>query len=210
MLDTWCAVRHAAPMLSPRRALTLLLLTALATTASANIPPPTAPAEPTEGPSTREQLELAVAQVCVNEAGFWRFEDCDLIWQTTARFASDEARLRWLRTHSCRVLGQEYCRRPRPCEAGRNCVWAQHLTWSDTPPVNWPADVVFPTGRWRRLRAHVRELVRGTGRETPSAPCAGQPVTWGGTMDAAQALANGYVALECGRTRNTGYGRATR
>ena len=79
-------------MLSPRRALTLLFLTALAATASANIPPPTAPSTAPAAPSTREQLELAVAQVCVNEAGFWRFEDCDLIWQTTARFASDEAR----------------------------------------------------------------------------------------------------------------------
>lgn len=186
------------------RASALALL--IAATASADTPPsPGAPsaaaAAPT--PSVHAQLRLAVAQVTANEAGFRSLRDADLIWQATARFRTDEAKLAWLRSHSCRVLGQEYCLRPRPCPEGRNCQWAQHLTWSDEPPLNWPADTVFPAHSWRRLREHVQELVRGRGVRA----CAGTPVTWGGEMDEARAARLGYVALDCGATRNTGYGR---
>lgn len=92
-----------------------------------------------------------------------------------------------------------------PAPEGRNCRWSQHLTWSDAEPAGWPAGTIFPTRSWRRLRAHVHELVRGHGGPPP---CNGQPITWGGDMDATRAAAQGLVALDCGDTNNTGYARA--
>ena len=193
--------------LSPRRALALALLSAA--TAGADTPPtdsaaPAAQATPERAPTVREQLELAVAMVVANEAGFRSLADANLIWQVVSRFRSDASKLAWLRSHSCRVLGQEYCRRPRPCPEDRNCQWARELAWGDTPPASWPADAgPFPETSWRRLRAHVRQLVR----DNPANPCNGRPITWGGDMDAERALEQGLVALDCGATRNTGYAR---
>ena len=112
--------------LSPRRAFALALL--IAATAGADTPPtdsaaPAAQATPERAPTVREQLELAVAMVVANEAGFRSLADANLIWQVVSRFRSDASKLAWLRSHSCRVLGQEYCRRPRPCPEDRNCQW---------------------------------------------------------------------------------------
>lgn len=198
-------VKHPA-----RRAFALALC--IAATAGADTPPsdgavPAAPAATSSPTTVREQLELAVAMVVANEAGFRSPGDANLIWQVVSRFRSNEARLAWLRSHSCRVLGQEYCRRPRPCPEDRNCQWARELTWGDTPPTAWPADAgAFPAHSWGRLRAHVRQLVR---HGAPN-PCNGRPITWGGDMDAERALEQGLVALDCGETRNTGYARAPR
>lgn len=172
--------------------------------AQADTPPAPTPAPAQAPPSLADELALAVSKVCVNEAGFWRLRDCSLIWQTVARFRGTEARLNYIRRHSCRVLGQTYCLRPRPCPEGRNCVWSQHLTTAPEPPLNWPSDARFPADQWLRLQRHVRALMRGDA----ALPCSGQPITWGGAMDAEDALARGLVALECGDTRNTGYARA--
>lgn len=197
--------------ISPRRAVALLTVLALAATARADTPTLVEPTEHAPEPmSVQDQLAHAVVQVCVNEAGFRRPRDCGLVWQTVARFgrrgaaSASERRLAYIRRHSCRVLGQEYCLRPRPCPAGRNCQWTQHLTPDDVPPLNWPDNARFPTTSWRRARAHVRRLMAGI----EDLPCAGQPITWGGSMDAERAAAQGLVALDCGDTVNTGYARA--
>lgn len=188
-----------------RRAIVLVALV-LAASAHADTPPSGPASAPETALTVREQLELAVAQVCVNEAGFTRLRDCSLIWQTVTRFRTDEARLAYLRRHSCRVLGQQYCTRPRPCPEDRNCQWSQYLTTDDVAPQGWPADARFPARSWRRLREHVRRLVAGH----EPLPCDGRPITWGGAMDADNAAAQGLVALDCGETRNTGYARAPR
>lgn len=158
--------------------------------------PHTAQAEP-----MRRELALAVAKLCVNEAGFSSPADCALIYQVAETHARTmPGRLGFLRAHSRRVLGTRHCAEHRPCQ------WTRELQWSDARPPSWPFLTAWEryVPRWRRVRRQVWRLV--TGQETQR-PCQGHPVTWGGAMDWDSGYHRGLVPLKCEGTINVGWGR---
>lgn len=186
-----------------------ITLAAIAITpASANVPP-----EHDPEPTVTELLELSIAKVCVNEAGFNSPGDCAMIFQAARRFyarggvSADQRRLDWIRRHSCRVLGAQYCIRPRPCRVGHNCRWSRNLTWGDATPEEWPSRNRFPVRGWARVRAYVSRLVRG---QEVSTPCEGRIITWGNASDAPGAHRRGLIPVACVGTHNTGYERIPR
>jgi len=84
--------------------------------------------------SSRRELALALAKVCVNESGFDSLADCAMIFQIVEnqRAITDERRV-WLERHSARVLGI------RPCDHRNNCFWSRNLGWNDEEPAGWLA-----------------------------------------------------------------------
>jgi hypothetical protein len=158
-------------------------------------------AVPAEATNVEQRLTLAVAQVCVNEAGFDSPADCALVWQTAEnRAETTRGRLFWLQQHSRRVLGD------RPCRRG-NCRWSRHLGWNSRMPTGWPrADVAWRPERWALVRDLAQRLVRG---EELRRPCPAPPFTWGGRMDFAGAQERGLVRLHCEGTLNEGFALPT-
>lgn len=160
-----------------------------------------------------ERLALAVAKVCVNEAGWDSPPDCDLIWQVVRSHGeTDLERLRWLRCHSPRVLDPEgrFCGEDRKrCAKDRgNCWWSRNLTTTGRKPSGWSETEVVPwaryRSRWLRVVTYCKALVAG-GIPPRGWPCARAPDTWGGDMDEEEALDAGMVPLECRGTKNEGY-----
>lgn len=155
-------------------------------------------------PTPTEQLALALAKVCVNEAGFNSPADCALVYQvTTAHGRSDSDRLNWLRRHSQCVL------RDNPPEADRargNCSWTWHLQDNNERPANFPAseDWTAYIPRWQRVRALAYRLVSGV---VVRRPCRERVVTWGGPMDTAGARRRGLEPVVCGSALNYGFVR---
>jgi len=145
----------------------------------------------------RRDVGLALAKVCVNEAGFTSLADCAMIWQVVQTHHQDARRgLAWLRAHSRRVLGSRRCR--------RNCRWSRNLSRSLAAPQGWPQSARWRPEAWQAVLTLADALVAG---ERAWAPCKGVPVTWGGRMDRAGALARGLVPLTCYGTRNHGWAR---
>lgn len=142
--------------------------------------------------SYEDELVLAVAKVCANEASLRSeaFADCTLIWQT-ARHREDP--LEWLQRHSSCVLGDR--------EAVGNCRWSRHLDLKGTEPEGF--DAVWENFRliWVMMLDHVRALVRGEGRDV----CPVDPDTWGGPMDEGRARRAGWVLVLCRGTANSGW-----
>lgn len=154
-------------------------------------------------PTGEQQLALAVAKVCANEASLQRATpaDCALIFQATRRHGDTALeRLEWLRRHSNCVLTD------RPMTANErkgNCRWSRHLTASAAEPDGWDPDLPWEdpyAGRWRAMRNFCLHLVRG-GTPRGGWPCSRDPDTWGGRMDDPGTMAS----MECRGTANEGY-----
>jgi hypothetical protein len=145
----------------------------------------------------RRDLALALAKVCVNEAGWEAPGDCALIWQVVeSQRANASERLIWLTRHSARVLGG------RDCRPGANCRWTRNLAWSDAEPAEWPARERWDPERWARVRLLAWRLVVG---EELHRPCEEAPDTWDGRRWRAHALRRGLRPVVCVATRNDGY-----
>lgn len=152
------------------------------------------------------RLALALAKLCVNEAGLSHVspEDCAMLWQVIEGHGdTTEERLRWVRRHSRCVTGRE-----RPSEARRsvgNCRWTRNLKWASDEPAGWPENwpgFDYYSGRWDQVRRLAIRLVLGV--ETMR-PCEETPDTWGGRMDRPRALRLGFNPIRCQGTRNDGY-----
>jgi len=140
-------------------------------------------------------LGLALAKVCVNEAGFESPADCALIWQVVeGQRATARERLWWLTRHSQRVLGT------RPCRRG-NCGWTPHLTRSGRRPAGWPAGVGWVPARWERVLYFCDRLVIG---DETARPCAETPTTWDGRRWRAANERRGFRVVDCEGTLNDG------
>ena len=140
-------------------------------------------------------LALALARVCVNEAGWSHPADCDMIWQTTrSHGTTSEDRLSWLRRHSNCVLGES----APPADAPGNCDWSWYLPTGDEAHPRWTATVPWTNyaRAWARVRAHTRGLVAGR-RPRGGWPCSQDPDTWGGPMDHERAARRGMTPLGC-------------
>ena len=143
--------------------------------------------------SAAHALALALAALTANEAGLGRDEppvrDLGVIIQAADYHASTDAgRLRWLRRHSARVLGD------RECRPGRNCQWTRGLEWNDAQPPGWPSAAVWRPERWRRLRALA---LRAVTSERPPGPCPVPIVSWGSRADF-EANRFGWIPVDCG------------
>lgn len=147
--------------------------------------------------SSRRELALDLARVCVNEAGWDSPADCALIWQVVEghRAITDERRV-WLTRHSARVLGG------RDCAPGRNCRWTRNLAWSDAEPAEWPGSTPWDADRWARVRLVAWRLVTGA---DPTRPCEETPDTWDGRRWRERAAARGYRRVVCVDARNDGH-----
>lgn len=147
----------------------------------------------------KQHLALGIAKVAANESSMRTPGDVALIHQATmAHGSSVYARLRWLKSHSARVLGGE-------CDPSKhgNCEWTRHLTWSARRPAGWPSELVdWRPSRWLRVLRLAWGLLDG---HLTLEPCERAPYTWGGKMDHARALKHGLVPLGCEETLNEGY-----
>jgi len=167
------------------------LITVLALVFFAGIPQGSATTD------AREGLKLALAKVCVNEAGFSSMADCALIHDASGSTGqSSQTRLNWLNRHSRRVLGD------RECGNRRNCQWTRNLTWADTMPEGWDTANEWHPRHWAQVRRWAHGLVYGT---ITLHPCPNTPQTWGGRMDHERAVNRGLEPLGCVGTLNEGY-----
>jgi hypothetical protein len=128
----------------------------------------------------------ALAVVTLNEADFRASpRDFGVVHQAASYHAdTDAGRLRWLRSHSRRVLAD------RPCLGG-NCRWTRPL-WRD--PEARPETI--PRGAWRpelveRALRFSRLLATGSVRLVP---CPVPIVSWGNGED----FGPGEVRVDCG------------
>lgn len=187
-----------------RTSLALFLLLFLPAAAEAQ---PSGPGRMVTGPGIVQELALAVAKVCANEAGLERPRpaDCALIWQVTQGHGeTPAAQLAWLRGHSRCVLG-DTPPTARRLRGGGNCVWARNLTASDAEPDGWPSRLAWEgrhAERWERKRAFCLRLVLGY---VTRRPCETTPQTWGGRRDRRRVARYGYRPVACRGTLNDGY-----
>jgi hypothetical protein len=153
-------------------------------------------------PRPLRELALAIAKVAMNE---YRDETEDGQWNgtvpselllivqvTESHGRSPRARLRWLRRHSRRVLGDDP---NRPCREGRNCQWTRNLTWSNEEPEGWPTGSRWNADAWEKAKELSWRAVTG---EDTRRPCRGRPMTWGSRrLDYNDAVAEGQIPVHC-------------
>lgn len=138
----------------------------------------------------RDTDALALARVCVNEAGWDVTDDCAGI---LAVLRSRQQRI-GLRT----IAGTAAVYSTRVFDKSRadRRAWVAWLDDAATPPRGWPRNVDWPTHRakWRAMVEHAALLL------TQHDACGAHH--WGGPMDDARAIRAGWAPVDCGETRN--------
>lgn len=164
------------------------------------IPPPTNPAEvpvpDIDLPGLR-RLQLALARVCVSEAGFQTHSnDCTLIYHVLrGRSRTGELTMGIMRAYAGNIFdeGRRDSRR-----------WILHLNHAFEEPREWSETVTIP---WSARRAgfievyqHAGMLVRTRPRETP---CGARVSHWGARGFRRELhLSQGWRLVRCGNTHN--------
>lgn len=129
-------------------------------------------AEGREPSPTERELIMAVSRVSANEGALQNLRETALIWQATESHGTTPAkRLKWLRAHSARVLGD------RPCLQG-NCNWVKTLKANDAAPQGFNKQwwMAARATQWKNIRTLAKQLVLG---EVVDRPCVETPSTWG-------------------------------
>jgi hypothetical protein len=169
--------------------------------------------------------QLALARICVSEAGFpqrdrrdadedgdteeWLItDDCAAIHEVLTRGAQRH-RMRFqtfARAYSTRVFN------PRREDTR---AYVANLTPAGGRPSGWPTDIWVRTSRglerrshapwgqyrdaWLALYEHAGQVISGE----IGTPCEEDAHHWGGSMDTHRAVRAGWLELDCGNTRNT-------
>ena len=164
------------------------------------IPPPTNPAEvpvpDIDLPGLR-RLQLALARVCVSEAGFQTHSnDCTLIYHVLrGRSRTGELTMGIMRAYAGNIFdeGRRDSRR-----------WILHLNHAFEEPREWSETVTIPWGARRagfiEVYQHAGMLVRTRPRETP---CGARVSHWGARGFRRELhLSQGWRLVRCGNTHN--------
>lgn len=142
------------------------------------------------------QLRLALAKICVSEAGFQTStNDCALIFQTLkTRSRMHQVSLGMMRSYSPDVFNKNRtdARRWVPY---LNARFAEPEHWSETVRVPWTAR----SEAWHAVYNLASELIR----TNPANTCGVRIDHWGAKhFRRRQHLAEGWTIVECGVTKN--------
>jgi len=170
---------------------------------------------------TRISPALALARICVSEAGWECFDTQDglAIHEVLLSGASrhNMSYVSFARAYAGRVMGV----RPHNSERLR---WVGALREDGNQPSNWPTMVTRRVGgvirvdsmppwssyraRWLAVLARAREVVRLSLEDRVDwSPCPEEVHDWGGAMDRERANRAGLIEVECGETSNDFYQR---
>ena len=164
---------------------------------------------------------LALARICVSEAGWDCFETLDglAIHEVLLRGAERHAMTysTFARTYSPRAVGD------RP---GRLRPWIGGLREDGGEPYSWPRITTRPISgglirvephppwssyreRWLAVLAQAREVVADYALSDVDewSPCDSEVHDWGGAMDRLRAERLGLIEVDCGDTANDFYAR---
>ena len=192
----------------------LLLVAALLTVASLS--------GVASGQTARIPSYLALARICVSEAGWECFESGDglAIHEVLLRGAEREGMsyVNFARAYAGRVMGA------RPHDSVR-LRWVGALREDGGEPGGWPrvttrlmsggvarVEAMPPwsayRSRWMAVLVRAREVTRLHLSETSEwSPCRSAVHDWGGVMDRERASRIGLIEVECGETSNDFYAR---
>jgi len=170
--------------------------------------------EPVDAQSRSIPADLALARICVSEAGWSCFETGDGygIHEVLLR-GSERESLRYTtyaRSYAGRVMGA------RPHEHPR-LLWVMNLRADGGAPAHWPttrgnAEPHAPWSsyrqRWVEVLSRAREVVTFTLDDIDDWGVCDDPAhDWGGWMDRERAARIGLLPVQCGDTRNDFYSR---
>lgn len=174
------------------------------------------------GQSVRIPSYLALARICVSEAGWDCFESGDglAIHEVLLQGADREGMsyVNFARAYSGRVMGTR-------SHSSARLAWVSGLNVEGTAPGGWPrvttrrmrdgmyrVEEVPPWShyreRWMAVLDRAREVVRlSLDSRSEWSPCQSEVHDWGGTMDRSRAERIGLIPVECGETSNDFYAR---
>jgi len=154
--------------------------------------PPTPPAPPT----TRERrMQLALARICVSEAGFQvTTRDCELIYHVfRTRSRTGDLTLGIMRAYSSRSFDTTRTDRRR---------WVAHLNHEFREPAGWEI-ISVPWSARREGFRRVYEFAGQIIRSRPDNPCGVRLDHWGAQHFRRQEhLEDGWKIVQCGETLN--------
>lgn len=151
--------------------------------------------------SSHSQVQLALARICVSEAGFQtETNDCAAIHQVLKGRKGRGSLLRIMRLYSSRTFDRERTDKRR---------WIAFLNPRGMEPKGWPertaAGTPHPEWRhyrdlWMDMQEHVADVVSGE----VSSPCSKEPDHWGSRygIDLRRAKRAGWKEVDCGETLN--------
>jgi len=155
------------------------------------------PVKPPRPLSPREERQaLALARICVSEAGFTlRTPDCELIYHVLrTRSQSGELELGTMRAYCTKSFNKARTDSHR---------WVAHLNRAGREPEGWSEVTTVPWSRrreaWLRVLEHTRDLIRAH----PENPCGDRLDHWGAKgFRKRRHLRNGWRIVDCGETLN--------
>lgn len=155
---------------------------------------PVVPAEPEIIP--RRDIQLALARICVSEAGFQvRTNDCTLIYHAL-RTRSDTGEI----TTS---IMRAYAPRSFNLNRTDNHRWVAHLRSDFREPRGWRETVSIPWSTRREGFQQVYEHVGMLLRTHPENPCGIRIDHWGARyFRRNRHIRNGWTPIQCGETLN--------
>lgn len=177
-------------------------------------------ASPASAQRQRISPELALARICVSEAGWDCFETGDgyAIHEVILRGSTrhDISYTSYARAYSGRAVGS------KPYIGQR--TWIPFLVENGDEPRNWRTPLYRTQGgavrvlgpppwsqyraRWLAVLEHARRVVRLSLSDIQDWGRCGQEVhDWGGSMDRDRARRLGLIEVECGETQNYFYRR---
>jgi hypothetical protein len=141
-------------------------------------------------------LQLALARICVSEAGFQtRTDDCVMIYHALRnRSSTGQLTIGIMRAYAPLSFNTERTDNHR---------WVAHLNERFTEPQGWSEVVPFSWGAKRNDWIRVYNLAGEIIRRNPVPPCELRVDHWGAPGFRRQMhLRNGWTLLECGDTLN--------
>lgn len=151
-----------------------------------------------EGVNTElRMMQLALARICVSEAGFQiRTRDCEFIYHALRnRSRTGELNLGIMRAYAPKSFNR------RRTDSHR---WIAHLTHRFDQPKFWQETTTIP---WSRRVAGYRQVYEFAGRlvqTRPSSPCGVRIDHWAAQhFRRRRLLRSGWRIVECGETLNT-------
>lgn len=143
------------------------------------------------------QLRLALARICISEAGFQTTtNDCALIYQAIkTRSRTHQITLGMMKSYSPGVFNKHRTDERR---------WIPYLNANFTEPEHWNETVMVPWGARRSAFIAVYNLAAELIRTNPANPCGVRIDHWGAKrFKRRQHLAEGWTIVQCGNTKNT-------
>ena len=159
--------------------------------------PPDADTEQLSEVTVDRNLQLALARICVSEAGFQlRTRDCEFIYHVLrTRSRSNELNMGTMRSYCTKSFNRHRTDRHR---------WVPHLTHTFSQPVGWGESTSIPWSRRRQSFQEVYEFAGQIIHERPDNPCDSRLDHWGARgFRQRHLLRSGWTIVDCGETLNT-------